>query len=130
MHLHRFFMLLFGASELLLFVAKRSKSATTKNRDDRRSLLLFWIIIPVCFVVGETISENSIGFPVNESIFSNIGTIVFIVGFIIRWFSIFQLGKMFTVDVSITSDHILKTDGLYKVVRHPSYLGLILIVIG
>ena len=37
---------------------------------------------------------------------------------------------MFTVDVAIANEHTLKTNGLYKVVRHPSYLGLILIIAG
>ncbi|WP_299357409.1 isoprenylcysteine carboxylmethyltransferase family protein [Mucilaginibacter sp.] len=35
---------------------------------------------------------------------------------------------MFTVDVAIVDSHTLKTTGLYKTVRHPSYLGLILII--
>jgi protein-S-isoprenylcysteine O-methyltransferase Ste14 len=37
---------------------------------------------------------------------------------------------MFTVNVAIINEHQLKTTGLYKMVRHPSYLGLILIIIG
>ena len=37
---------------------------------------------------------------------------------------------MFTVNVVISATHTLKTSGLYKVVRHPSYLGLLLIIIG
>jgi protein-S-isoprenylcysteine O-methyltransferase Ste14 len=51
-------------------------------------------------------------------------------GIIIRWIAIIQLGKSFTVDVAITNVARLKTDGLYKRVRHPSYLGLLLIIIG
>ena len=51
-------------------------------------------------------------------------------GIIIRWVAIIQLGKSFTVDVAITEVARIKTDGLYKQVRHPSYLGLLLIIIG
>ena len=40
------------------------------------------------------------------------------------------LEKEFTVDVSIARNHHLKKDGLYSCVRHPSYLGLVLIVLG
>ena len=53
-----------------------------------------------------------------------------ILGFAIRWTAVIQLGKMFTVDVTITDKHNLKTTGLYKIVRHPSYLGLIMIITG
>ena len=42
--------------------------------------------------------------------------------------AIFSLGKFFTVDVEISDQHKLKTEGIYKTVRHPSYSGLILIV--
>ena len=53
-----------------------------------------------------------------------------ILGFIIRWTAIVQLGKAFTVDVSISKTHKIKDDGLYKIVRHPSYTGLIMIFCG
>ena len=51
-----------------------------------------------------------------------------VIGFATRWTAIFALGKFFTVDVEISDQHKLKTEGIYKMVRHPSYLGLILIV--
>jgi protein-S-isoprenylcysteine O-methyltransferase Ste14 len=130
MHIHKYLLLLFTLSEVLLLVSKRSKTTSTKSRDDRMSLLLFWITIPVCFVMGDMIAEQNIGFPIDGHLLKNAGIVVFIIGFAIRWISIFQLGKMFTVDVSISSAHVLKTDGLYKIVRHPSYLGLLLIIVG
>jgi protein-S-isoprenylcysteine O-methyltransferase Ste14 len=51
-------------------------------------------------------------------------------GFIIRWVSILQLGKSFTVDVAIVHTAALKTDGIHSRVRHPSYSGIIMIVCG
>jgi len=60
----------------------------------------------------------------------DIGIALAIVGFIIRWTAIIQLGKMFTVDVAINNQHQLKTNGLYQIVRHPSYTGLMLIICG
>jgi protein-S-isoprenylcysteine O-methyltransferase Ste14 len=53
-----------------------------------------------------------------------------LLGFIVRWIAIIQLGRMFTVDVAISSAHQLKTNGLYSIVRHPTYLGLLLIIAG
>jgi protein-S-isoprenylcysteine O-methyltransferase Ste14 len=41
-----------------------------------------------------------------------------------------QLKKRFTVDVAINREHDLKTDGMYKIIRHPAYLGLFLIFTG
>ena len=36
----------------------------------------------------------------------------------------------FTVDVTIRDDHKIKKDGLYRLIRHPSYSGSILSFIG
>jgi protein-S-isoprenylcysteine O-methyltransferase Ste14 len=41
-----------------------------------------------------------------------------------------QLGKSFTVDVAITDSANLKTNGIYERIRHPSYLGILLVVLG
>lgn len=41
-----------------------------------------------------------------------------------------QLGKMFTWDTSIVKDHKLVTSGPYKIVRHPSYTGFTMLVVG
>lgn len=40
---------------------------------------------------------------------------------VLRLMVVDNLGKYFTVDVTIRKDHQLKTNGFYKLVRHPSY---------
>ena len=40
------------------------------------------------------------------------------------------LGKHFTFELCIHDDHILVDEGPYNVVRHPSYTGLILTILG
>lgn len=118
--------LLFFITELALLLFKRSKPSTAKNGRDRRSLLILWIVIASCLCLGPWIAAYGI-WPFYGSL---TGTIIYVTGFIIRWIAIYQLGKMFTVDVAIANEHTLKTSGLYQLVRHPSYLGLILIIAG
>jgi protein-S-isoprenylcysteine O-methyltransferase Ste14 len=89
-----------------------------------------WIIFFVSLTIGLTLSSLKIGISGDPILFKSAGTAILLIGFVIRWIGIFQLGKMFTVDVSISSSHTLKTDGLYKIVRHPTYCGLILIIFG
>ncbi|MFD2872212.1 methyltransferase family protein [Mucilaginibacter ximonensis] len=119
---------LFGVSEVLLLVARRSKKSGTKNQADRSSLLLLWLVISATIAISAYTTIMGIGQLSRTNLVVDIGFAVAILGFIIRWMAILQLGKMFTVDVSISSDHQLKTDGLYRLVRHPSYLGLLLII--
>lgn len=118
--------LLFFITELALLLFKRSKPSTAKNGRDRRSLLILWIVIASCLCLGPWIAAYGI-WPFYGAL---TGTIIYVTGFIIRWIAIYQLGKMFTVDVAIANEHTLKTSGLYQLVRHPSYLGLILIIAG
>ena len=55
--------------------------------------------------------------------------IIQVAGIIIRWTAIFSLGKSFSANVAIREDQQLKQTGLYRFVRHPSYSGLLLILL-
>ena len=61
---------------------------------------------------------------------SAFGLLLILIGIIIRWSAILELRKYFTVDVKILPDHKLICSGLFKYIRHPSYLGLLLSVLG
>jgi protein-S-isoprenylcysteine O-methyltransferase Ste14 len=54
-----------------------------------------------------------------------IGSVLVWVGLIILALSIFKLGGSLTASPIPKNDSVLKTDGLYKWMRHPIYSGLI-----
>lgn len=122
--------LIFFVTEVSLLIFKRSKKTGVRSKLDKNSLLILWIVIVVTLTIGPFSSAFGIWpFP-DADIIIYAGEAVFAIGFIIRWTAVMQLGKMFTVDVAIDEQHTLKTNGLYTIVRHPSYLGLILIIAG
>ena len=51
-------------------------------------------------------------------------------GLVIRWTAILTLGSFFNTRVAIHQDHRLIRTGLYRLVRHPSYSGLLLVFLG
>jgi len=58
------------------------------------------------------------------------GLALFFAGSILRLAAVFALGRRFSGLVAIQPEHQLKTDGLYRYIRHPSYTGLLLSMIG
>jgi protein-S-isoprenylcysteine O-methyltransferase Ste14 len=120
---------LFVGSELILTFTKRSKLKSVKKKGDRGSLVIIWIIITISIFAGFYLANFRPWSGINYAIYS-IGIAVFLSGLFIRWATIIQLKKAFTVDVAINQEHALKTDGIFKMVRHPSYLGVVMIVSG
>jgi protein-S-isoprenylcysteine O-methyltransferase Ste14 len=119
----------FALTEIVLLVVKHSKGGNVKTRKDRGSLILLWVMIMIGFTGGFILSKFESRISVNY-FYIWVGFVIILIGLIVRWVSIIQLGKSFTVDVAITDVARLKTDGLYKRVRHPSYSGLLLVILG
>ena len=114
----------YALSEFLLMLLKRSKADTVKTREDKGSLVFIWVMITIGFTAGFILSKP-------ENYFrTGFGSVFIIAGLIIRWTAILQLGRSFTVDVAITESANLKTDGIYERIRHPSYLGILFIILG
>jgi protein-S-isoprenylcysteine O-methyltransferase Ste14 len=59
-----------------------------------------------------------------------LGLALFVVGSVLRVAAVFVLGRRFSGLVAIQEGHELVTGGLYRVIRHPSYLGLLLGLFG
>ena len=116
-------------SEILLNRFLRSGNSDNKS-SDKNTLLLIWITILISVSVGVFISKTII-----LPMFTNVGHVfiglaIIIGGIIMRLVAVKQLGKFFTVDVTIRENHKLLQTGLYKYLRHPSYTGSLLSFFG
>jgi len=58
------------------------------------------------------------------------GVGLFAVGGLLRLWPVYVLRNRFSGLVAIQPDHRLETGGIYRFIRHPSYLGLFIIMIG
>lgn len=59
-----------------------------------------------------------------------LGVILFAAGGALRLWPVFVLGNRFSGLVAIQPRHTLVTSGIYRVIRHPSYLGLLVSSLG
>jgi protein-S-isoprenylcysteine O-methyltransferase Ste14 len=117
------------ASEILLHRLLRSGSRDKKDQD-KGSLRFIWIMIALAISSGVIFSRN-IRIPISKELFiTYFGLFLIISGMVFRFISILTLGRLFTVDVTIRSDHMLKKDGVYGIIRHPAYSGSLLSFIG
>ena len=58
------------------------------------------------------------------------GLTLYLLGGVIRLIPVFELKNRFSAWVAVQEGHQLKTDGMYRFVRHPSYAGLLISTVG
>jgi protein-S-isoprenylcysteine O-methyltransferase len=122
--------LVYLISELLLNLTRRSRSQSG-TRQDRSTLRVLWIVIMVSIAAGVFVAGNwrAAGLP-HGRLFAVASVAIFVVGLVLRWWAIITLGRFFTLDVTIQKDHELVERGPFRLVRHPSYTGVLLAFVG
>jgi protein-S-isoprenylcysteine O-methyltransferase Ste14 len=123
-------MVLFPVSEVALGFLKRSSEGVARS-EDRGSLRLLWlgIVMGIGLAIGVRWVHVA-RFPEPLFVSQYLALMLMLGGLVLRWTAIRTLGRLFTVDVAIQSDHAVVQTGLYRYVRHPSYTGLFTIFLG
>ena len=113
-------------SELAL-VWRRRASRAPSTQLDRGSHRLLWAVIVGSIIAAHLAALSAVGPRLFPGIpWRWIGAGLFVAGTALRWWAIVHLGRFFSVDVAIASDHTVVETGPYRVVRHPSYTGLLI----
>jgi protein-S-isoprenylcysteine O-methyltransferase len=129
---HLVLLVLWIAVELALLVRRRSSAGSdAPSAHDRGSLRLLWILIPVA-IASAFVLRDVRGFemPGRAPVLRAVGSALMLCGLVVRLWAVRVLGRFFTVDVAIQGGHELVERGPYRVVRHPSYSGLVLLLVG
>ena len=117
------------ASELALRLGRRS-TASGARAADRSSLAILWVTILLALGGGVWVARAWPAASFHLAPAAHLAALaLFAAGLALRWWSIGTLGRFFTVDVAIHADHQLVTHGPYRLARHPSYTGLILLFV-
>ena len=123
------FMILFCVwilSEIMNSLFSRKNSQTTNK--DKGS---YWIIIAMCWsVIFIAFTLRGSGIGTFDGSLQYTGLILLVVGIVLREWSIWVLGKYFTGQVQVRKKAKLVTTGPYSYIRHPSYTGGMLSLIG
>ena len=117
----------FFLSEVSLAVRRRATTKTGTKERDAGSLRLLWVVNLLSITGGVTLSAAGLGLRLPGGIaWEALGLGVFFAGTALRWWAIWHLGRFFTVNVAVAEDQRVIDDGPYRLIRHPSYSGLLL----
>jgi len=117
------------AGEILLAVFTTRWLGQGKIRDRGSQILLWVVIIASSWIDGWMHRFFPVDMPGSYSWLRPAALGILILGLGIRGVAVVTRGRAFSANVATRAGQKLKRSGLYSLVRHPSYLGLELILL-
>ena len=117
------------AGEVVIAIGTR-RTAGSANVQDRGTQVLLWVIIVLSLTLsGFLRALLPDGFRWHVHWLSLLSAMLLVLGLSVRIAAILTLGRSFTANVVTHPGQKLNRSGLYRIVRHPSYLGLEIILL-
>jgi protein-S-isoprenylcysteine O-methyltransferase Ste14 len=111
------------AGEIFIALATRARGGDAKSHD-RGTQVILWVVI----IAALTASGFLQAFLRPDMPFRNVlhplSLALLVAGLVVRIAAILTLGRSFTANVATRATQTIVRRGLYRVVRHPSYLGM------
>ncbi len=111
-------------------VTYRRRTSKVENRDRYSQALMIGGMIVAGILVGTNLMFSTLGRISSGVPLQVVGLVIMAVGIAVRVTAIRQLGRFHTPNVAILAGHQLMDTGLYRHVRHPSYLGVLIDLLG
>lgn len=120
-----------GGVEIYSQMQQRRRRGGAPTAADRGSLIVLYACITVGYSVAFAVSYVPYGrLPVGQPFWLVVGAGFIAGGLWIRRSAMATLAAYFTYQVEIQADHRLVEEGLYQRIRHPGYLGQLLVFLG
>jgi protein-S-isoprenylcysteine O-methyltransferase Ste14 len=123
------FSYLYGFFEVFMNWKQRDPGKL-RSSGDKGSLWALYGLITLGYFLSFAIGATKTGRVYPWNTFFTVGATLIVPGLIIRVLSMLTLRQYFTYWVAQIDDHQLVETGLYKVIRHPGYLGQVMIFLG
>lgn len=120
---------LFGLSLAALFAGGNVSAGVREDRGNRWVLLAFGVLgLLDAYLPAYT--DRLDFWTLDGDAVRWLGVMLFAAGGALRLWPVYVLGNRFSGLVAIQPGHTLVTNGVYGVIRHPSYLGLVINSVG
>jgi len=119
-----YFVLLWAAFGVFRIAIHFRKHGTLKT--ETKDNVFFTMILPYMFSIIAAFWEFEFRTISINPIASSIGILFFLSGSFIQLSALYTLDRQFSNAVELQSSHTLIDTGIYRLVRHPIYLGIIL----
>ena len=108
------------------------RATLRQQKRDKFSVLVIMVSCALCITVNvlEWAYFNEKDHHFSFSVWTSLGCILLFAGIFIRVWAIKELGKYFTSVVQVQEAQKIIHTGPYRLIRHPSYLGAYLAIIG
>ncbi len=123
------FSILYGLFEIFMSRRQKDERAIAKS-GDKMSIWVLVVSISTGYWLSFLIGSTGTGRIHHWNTFFAIGAVLAVIGLVIRVTSILTLKQQFTYTVTKIENHELIEKGLYKSLRHPGYLGQLIIFTG
>ncbi len=120
---------LYGFFEMFMNLKKRGRGKVISS-GDKGSLRLLYGLITLGYALSFSLGATKTGRVYPWNTFFAIGLALVALGLAIRVHSIVTLNQYFTYSVAKLENQKIIETGLYKVIRHPGYLGQLMIFLG
>ena len=108
----------------------RRRSGDAKKTRDRGTLDLLIVVIFLSLALATWLAMRDGRLASHDPRFVLAGMGVMLAGLLLRWWSVRTLSRFFTVDLAVQPGQTLVRRGPYRLLRHPSYTGALLTVVG
>jgi protein-S-isoprenylcysteine O-methyltransferase Ste14 len=129
--------IVFWGTYALWIVLETSASRTKRSGDRSRArdrgsftlvMILLWFALALDFTFAFVLPQATILWKRTSIFFIGIG--LMLAGMTLRFYAMWVLGRFFTYDVAIQAGQTVIEAGPYRYIRHPSYTGALITLIG
>lgn len=125
------FAYVWGGVEFFQQIRQNRQTRGAAGLTDRGSLILLYVCITLGYCIAIPVSFTPYGrLAWGQLLWQVLGLASIVAGIWIRYSAMRTLASYFTYRVEIQPQHRLVETGLYRFVRHPAYLGQLLVFLG